>query len=482
MDSAGRNRAARIAIVRSKKGAELAEPLSEYKDCPVRFALEVLGVRLWSKQREIAHSVRDNRRTSVAACYGSGKTFTAAVITLWWLMTRRPAMVVTTAPTGRQVKELLWREVNKLFQAAKRRLPGRCLEAALKIDHNWRAYGFSSDKPNSVAGIHEANVLFIEDEAAGMDPEVVEGFSGITIKSDARHLKIGNPICTAGPFWDSHMHPVESKRWNKISINALQTPNVRSGKPLVPGLVEREFVEDARRKWLARGLLHLWEQRVLGRFVEMSTDQLVSATWARLAAERWESADTMGVRSLAVDVAGGGQDETVVSLREGQRIRILTSWHSDDLVEQSEWVTDLANEHQVERIFVDATAIGLGLYNNLARARRNGDLPQGCQVHGIKLQEGPLEPEIFADRNAEIQWAMRCALNPNDAGAIALCPDDGQVLDELTWRSWYKDERRGLVCVEGKKAMKKRTGNRKSPDYADSVALHFAPVVEVFVR
>lgn len=482
MDTAGRDRAEQIAMVRCVKGDEDAQPLWEYKDDPVKFARDVLGVALWSKQREIARSVRDNPRTSVAACYCSGKTFTAAVITLWWLMTRRPAMVVTTAPTGRSVKTLLWREINKLFKKAKRRLPGRPLECALRIDHDWLAYGFSSDKPNSVAGAHEDNVLFIEDEAAGMLAEVVEGFSGITAKTDSRHLKIGNPICSAGPFWDSHMHPTESKRWNKIYINALHTPNVRSGKMLVKGLIERAYVEDAKVKLLARGLVHRWRQQILGEFVESSTDQLVSATMARLAAARWETADSTGLRTLAVDVAGGGQDETVISLREGQCVRILTSWHSDDLVQQAEWVVALANEHDVQKIFVDATAIGLGLFNNVSRAKRNGDLPDGCQVHGIKLHDGPLEPDIFADRNAEIQWALRCALDPNSPDAIALCPDDGQVLDELTWRSWWKDERTGKVHAEGKKAMKKRTGNRKSPDYADSVSLHFAPVVEVFVR
>lgn len=37
------------------------------------FATDLLGVELWSKQREILTSVRDNRQTAVRACHGPGK-------------------------------------------------------------------------------------------------------------------------------------------------------------------------------------------------------------------------------------------------------------------------------------------------------------------------------------------------------------------------------------------------------------------------
>lgn len=40
---------------------------------PVRWARDVLGVHLWSKQREIANSVVHNKRTVVASCHGTGK-------------------------------------------------------------------------------------------------------------------------------------------------------------------------------------------------------------------------------------------------------------------------------------------------------------------------------------------------------------------------------------------------------------------------
>src|ERR1041385_6585970 len=138
-------RLSRLASVRATSGPRDPEPLRDYVDDPGGFARDILGVTWWQVQLEIALSVRDNPRTAVAACYASGKTFVAACIALWWLCTRRPALVVTTAPTGRLVKLLLWREIRKLHRRAKRRLPGRPLQLKLEISDDWIAFGFSSD-------------------------------------------------------------------------------------------------------------------------------------------------------------------------------------------------------------------------------------------------------------------------------------------------------------------------------------------------
>lgn len=44
---------------------------------PAGWAHDVLGVHMWSKQKEISHSVVDNKRTVVASCHGTGKVLGA---------------------------------------------------------------------------------------------------------------------------------------------------------------------------------------------------------------------------------------------------------------------------------------------------------------------------------------------------------------------------------------------------------------------
>jgi len=78
---------------------------------PVAFVRQDLKTNLWAKQAEILRAVKKSRRVAVRSCNGSGKTFVAATAVIWWLMAHADssAMVITTAPTQHQVRDLLWR-------------------------------------------------------------------------------------------------------------------------------------------------------------------------------------------------------------------------------------------------------------------------------------------------------------------------------------------------------------------------------------
>lgn len=480
MDRIIRQRMEWTQVVRYGKAPENPQPLTEYANDPVGFCRDILGIDLWEKQVEIMESVRDNPRTSVAACYASGKTFTAACLCLWWIYTRRPAMVITTAPTGRQVKTLLWREIRKLYRKAKRRLPGRLLQTQLQLADDWWGMGFASDAPNSVAGLHEsANVLFIEDEAAGMESEVVEGFEGITASEGSRHLKIGNPICSSGPFFDSHKHPEESKRWFLITIDAEQTPNFREGRPVVPGLVTKDWVEDKRHRWLERGLLHLWETKVKGKFYVTGREKVCPEEWVIAAQARWDSADTSGRRVLGVDVAGGGQDSTICALREGQRVRCLAEgeWQTEDLMEQARNVVALAIEHDVDTIVIDRTGLGQGVWSRVKELKDEGKLPDDVRVIGVQLTKSPREKEIFGWASDEIQWWLREAICPTGKELLAIDPSDKELGEQLSYRCWFKRDRDQKIVCDSKKEMRRH--GLSSPDRADAVSLTTIKVKEL---
>jgi len=472
----------RKLLIYARQGAVLEpEPMDAYREDPVGFCRDILGVTLWSGsglggagQVEIMLAVMRFERVSVAACYASGKTFTAACLVLWWIYTRRPAMVITTAPTGRQVKTLLWREIRKLHRKARVRLAGRILQTALHIAEDWWGMGFASDAPNSVAGLHEAeNVLFIEDEAAGMEAHVVEGFEGITASDGSRHLKIGNPICDKGPFLDSHVHPEESQRWHKLSIDAEDTPNVRAGRVVVPGLVTRDWVEDKRHRWLERGLLHLWETKVKGKFHLTAAEKVVTAEWVALAQARWTEVpcDLVAPNLLAVDVAGGGQDETIAAHLLGSRAAIVQSWQTEDLMRQAREIGDLATTLGVTAIIIDRTGLGQGVWSRLQEMSDKGQLP-GIQIIGVALNESPDDADTYASKQDEIQFELRWALDPTNPEAVAIEPADKQLAEELSARTWHKTDKH-KVQVESKRALRKR--GIGSPDRADAMSLLFAP-------
>src|SRR5690348_16969390 len=116
----GRQLAAELADVRRRKAQLLAERKrvsdARYRALPDVWAWERAKSFVWSKQREILASVRDNRLTAVRSCHGIGKSHSAALLAAWWIDVHAPgeAFVVTTAPTFPQVRAILWRYIRQL--------------------------------------------------------------------------------------------------------------------------------------------------------------------------------------------------------------------------------------------------------------------------------------------------------------------------------------------------------------------------------
>ena len=148
---------------------------------PVWWINNVLGDTLWDKQVEIIESVRDNRTTTVKSCHAIGKSFSASRVGLWYLYTHQPSIVLTTAPTARQVRGILWKEIRTCFQRSRFPLGGTCLTQELKLDTNWFMWGFTAPDydPDRFQGFHEINLLVIADESSGVSDEIFEGIDGV---------------------------------------------------------------------------------------------------------------------------------------------------------------------------------------------------------------------------------------------------------------------------------------------------------------
>lgn len=115
-----------------------------YKDDPVLWSREYLGINLWSKQREILYSIRDNRNTAVAAGHGVGKSFVAAIAVAWWVDTHpvEKTFVATTAPSSSQLG-IIWDNLRRMYNLAEQRykdgLVDHKLLGYITGDHKWKA-------------------------------------------------------------------------------------------------------------------------------------------------------------------------------------------------------------------------------------------------------------------------------------------------------------------------------------------------------
>ena len=247
---------------------ELGEAVRE---SPVGFAREYLGVKLWSKQGEVLRAVRDYRRVAVKAGNGLGKGFTAAVAVLWFVRAFKPAVVLTTAPTERQVRHVLWREIRRLHRNSVYALGGRMLSTRLEIDEDQFALGLSTDEADQFQGFHSPNMLIVVDEAEGVSEDIYEAIDAVMTASNCKLLLIGNPTRDSGTFYRAFHE--DRGIYHNITISALESPNVEERRAVIPGLTTHEWVEERGRIWGEDSAMY--QARVLGQFCEQPQDRLI---------------------------------------------------------------------------------------------------------------------------------------------------------------------------------------------------------------
>src|SRR5678816_1964720 len=352
---------------------------------PVAFVTTTCGEHIWSKQREVLESVRDHRKTAVPSCHGTGKSFISARVIAWWVVRHElgKSFVVTSAPTSRQVRVILWREIGRLH--AKARLLGRTNQTEWMAtmpagNEEVVAFGMKPEdaSPTAFQGIHARFVLVVFDEACGIVPELWIAADSLVANDDSRFLAIGNPDFVGTEF-EAICKP--GSGWHVIAINAFESPNFTGEElPLEvkAQLIGRIYVEERRRKWaptwrwtddgrscvppnrilgnltmssvevhvgnsLMASSVNLggensptpadvydpkdladtnpfWQSKVLGRFpVQGTLAGLIPAPWI-LSAQRRTLLPSTPIE-LGIDPGAGG-DETAVALRQGQHYRI----------------------------------------------------------------------------------------------------------------------------------------------------------------
>ena len=203
------------------KTTEAANPT--YAKKPVKFAQHVLQRPTLAETAATSSTPSQITEKSPSdPATAAGKTFTAAVAVLWWLMSYDNAIVITTAPSERQVKELLWREIRQLYMPHRDIIGGKLTRTRLDFAPNRYAYGFSTNTEDRFQGFHSGNILVIVDEASGVDEFIYYAIDGILTTQNAKLLMIGNPHGLAGTFYDA-FHK-NRKQFHTVHISAFDTP------------------------------------------------------------------------------------------------------------------------------------------------------------------------------------------------------------------------------------------------------------------
>lgn len=485
-----------------------------------RFAAEVLGVSLDKEQQDILSAVQTSPRVSVASGTARGKDFVAACAAMcfmyltptWSRQTGEligNTKIALTAPTDRQVKNIMIPEISRLYNRAKSRgfaLNGKMNAYGITVPgyKEWFLTGFKADENNHEAwsGFHAVNTMFVVTEGSGISENIFDAIEG-NLQGNSRILIVFNPNTPVGYAARSQ----KSERWKRFRLNSLTAPNIIQKRMVVPGQVDYIWVKDKLQEWAMKidageadegyddfefeGQWYrpedIFRVKVLGKFPKVSDDVLIPAAWIEQAQQRWRDAGgeppcSVDNPVMGVDVAGMGRDATVKCKRWGDFVfafEVLNSGTPDHMRTAGEIVAECRRNSSL-RVAIDTIGEGAGVYSRCVEVLDGKDAANviSCKYsHGTGAREWGRElTDItgqyrFANLRAWLFWQVRDWLNPKN-GTGAMLPPDDALLEEATEIRWFFRSD-GSVIIEPKEDIKHRLG--RSTDRFDALANTFYP-------
>ena len=481
---------------------------------PKLFAENILGIKTLEPYQinKVLKPIAEFDRVAIKACHAVGKTFTlGGIIVPWFTSCYDNSIVITTAPTNRQVETLLWGEIRKSYKRSKTDLGGKMTLKKWVIDDDWYAMGFSpqggtandtgEQQGSSFQGFHAKYVLIIFDEATGVPKDIytmAEGLltSGVIVK----WVCIANPTSTASEFFQI----CKKAEWHVVTINCYDSPNMIANGFTNRSAIEAEIdylktLSDYDRlkrikaykkpnghllsaQW-AIAKIYEWgfdhpltKSKILGEFPSKQDDVVVKWDSMQAAVNR-DPHEHNGTekRYFGVDVARFGDDSTVITEFLETDYRVKYVHLKEDTQETAGRVVAafLSGNANIEtHVAIDCTGVGAGVYDTLREMKRNKELPEHFYIHEVNFgsnitHESDAENDKLNKHYENIKAYIFDLLNQDLRDCLSM-PDE-EIYQEETVNILYKFSRKGKLCIESKDDYKKR--NKKSPDTSDSLAL-----------
>lgn len=477
-----------IMVLQASRGAP-RWPNVAWQANPVGFFRSILGVEPWSRQIEILNLVRDNKRVAVCSGHKVSKSHTAAGIALWFWCSFPDARVVMTSTTSRQVDQILWRELRMMRARGGRCVdcqredpdghvisrpcqhsalildePGELARTGLKSVDFREIVGFTAREAEAVAGISGRNLLYIADEASGISDVIFEAIEG-NRAGGARIVMFSNGTRNEGEFFEAFNSKAEF--YKTLRISSEETPNAVSGRVVIPGLAEREWIEEKRREWGTDSAL--FRVRILGQHAIYEEGRIFSLHAIEQAEQRWAETAEAGRLYIGLDPAGesGSGDETAFCVRRGMKVIELTTMRGLNADAHLSEALRFARKYKLPRetpvLVLDRDGpIGAELY---------GLLRNFVEMNPVSFDLVPLRASDRALRQPQVYDRMRDELAANleawmrDGGAI---PEDVRLEKDLHCLEWKHGPSGRLKLIQ-KDAIRKLLG--RSPDRYDALAL-----------
>jgi len=438
------------------------------RDDPHLFVTGVLGylphgapnpdgaAQLEAWQDEALRALRSgHKRLSIRSGHGVGKTTFLAWLVLWALCTHPDCKIPVGANSQDQLRDVIWPEIVKQHRRMPEPLRAEIdcqaeritVKGAPELAFAVRRTA-TKEKPEALAGFHASFLLFLLDEASGIDDVIFETAAGALSTPGAVAVLTSNPTRRSGFFYKTH-HDLRD-RWHCMRVNSEDVPRARG---------HIQDIVDAYGKGSNQ-----YRIRVLGEFPTADESTVIPLDVIEAAVNR-DVACINVMPVWGVDVARFGDDSSALAKRKGNHLlEPVKEWMGLDNVQvagriKDEWDrTD--DDFQPVAIMVDEIGLGAGVVDILKS--------YGLPACGVNVAEGAADDTKYHRLRDELwhgrgrAWFM--------AKNVRI-PKDEKLIAELA-SPLYDFGVSGQLIVEPKKLMKKR--GLRSPNKADAFLNTFA--------
>jgi len=430
---------------------------------------------------EATKALSEKNNVAIESATGCGKTYWLARLLYWFLDVYKDGIVITTAPTGQQLKDVLWAEIGDAFRPYRKISPSAEMydlrmypdgrvdfeedsEDEVKTGH--KAIGIVTSASAGVKsavkfqGYHGKNMLFILEEGAGINIAVLNAIKNTCTDENNLICILGNPDSVNDTLHNAYLTP----GFKKIRISALDHPNVVLNKTVIPGAVTIKSINQRKEEWGEDS--EFYKSRVRGICPDNSKDSYIKYEWIVRRIKKHEKfaghkTDYRSMNAAGVDVANSESgDKASIAYGEKNILKGIQSFNCPNandlaynLVKDDGWL--IAHKKKVyntvklpdlgimaQHVGVDAAGLGVSTVNSFQEedlmwnvASLKGGQDKSC----IPIDEertlpngDPIYLYEFVSLRAQMIYQLGQDLRK---GEITIDIDDDDVLDAIIRQS-----------------------------------------------
>ncbi len=406
------------------------------------------------KEKERA---RDILGISIMSGKGTGKDAWASWAIMWFLACFTYPKIPCVSVSADQLNKVLWSEISKWLMHSEikssftlqndklffNELP---LEARGK---RWLAFPKAAnpkqtfeEQVETLAGIHEDNLLQVVDEGSGILENVFQVLEGNMTGPLNLMLIIFNPTRSKGYAVDTQYK--HEKRWVTFRWNAEDSP-----------IVDRAAIERLEQDYGRDS--NTYRVKVLGLPPLTDEEVLIPWEWIMDAINRPLEPVPNAPLIKGLDCGAGG-NKSVIATRRGPIVYAFKRNTTPDAVQLSNWAGTDIDAEQPDVMRVDTIGIGWAVEGSLREKK-------GSVVEAADARRIADDSQKYYNKRAEMWWRLR---EQFQHGTISI-PDDPELTNQLgAMKCEYK---KSQIKIVDKKKIIHEIGH--SPDEAEALALTY---------